>query len=71
MTELSRIDAPLSPFAEARAWLDKWENEYPATERLFLVVDGPGDIITTVTGGPIRSSDAAGVFFAAAQSALE
>lgn len=69
--ELRHVDAPLSPFVEARAWIDKWEKEYPDTERVYLVIDRPGDIVTTVTGSEIKASDAAGMFFAAVQLALE
>lgn len=71
MTELQRVDAPLSPFTEARAWIDKWEKEHPDLERVYLIADLPDGFVYSVTGGGLKSTDVAGMFFAAAQLAAE
>ena len=71
MAELQHVDAPLSPFAEARAWIDKWEKEQPDTERVYLIADVPDGFVYSVTGSGLKSTDVAGMFFAAAQLAAE
>ncbi len=70
MSELRRIGAPLSPFAEARAQIDAWERDYPQTERIVLILDAD-ELVVTVTGPGIKGHVAAGLCFTAAQAVLE
>ena len=70
MAELNRVDAPMSPFAEARAWIDKWEKQYPDTHYFAIIVNVPDGFEFAITGES-NVSEAAGIFFRAAQLAAE
>jgi hypothetical protein len=61
----------LSPFEEAREQIDEWEKQYPLASHIAMVIDAPADIETTVTGGAVKLSVAAGLFFTAAQLVCE
>lgn len=67
---LTRIDAPLSPFDEARAEITRWEKKYPDGIFLALVMVVSDGFEYTLTGER-TTTEAAGVFFRAAQLAAE
>lgn len=71
MNVLQRIGGPGSAFEQARQQIDEWERAHPAARLLVLVIDTEDDIGLTVAGECTRSSDVAGLCFAAAQMALE
>lgn len=71
MTELKIVDAPMTPFDEARAQIDAWEKSDPNAGHIALVLDGEDDILVTVTGAATKASDQAGLLFAAATAVLE
>lgn len=60
----------LSPFDEARAEITRWEKEYPDAIRLALIVNMQDGFEYTVTG-EASVSEAAGLFFRAAQLVAE
>lgn len=73
MAELQRLGV-MSQWDEAREALARWEQELPALEpgdHIVLVYNGPTDLITYVTGGALKPSDAAGTCFAAAALVME
>lgn len=70
MAGLQRVDAPMSPFDEARLQLIAWQKEYPEAAHVLMVLDSPGEMTTFYSGG-MRSTDVAGLFFAAAHMELE
>jgi hypothetical protein len=67
--QLRRVGV-LSPFDEARAEIARWEKEYPDTLYFAMVVNTPRGFEYTVTGEN-TVSEAAGIFFRAAQLAAE
>ena len=71
MTKLGIVDAPLSVFDEARAQLDAWEKDYPDADPVGLVLDAPDEMEVAMAGPPQKSSANAGLYFMAAQVALE
>lgn len=70
MTELRRIDAPVSCFEEARETLARWEKCNPDAVRLALILVVPDGFEYDITGETMVS-DAAGLFFRCAQLACE
>ena len=70
MTELQRIDMPLSPFDETRLQLIAWQKQYPEAAHVLMVLDTAGEITTFYSGG-MRPTDVAGLFFAAAHMEVE
>ena len=70
MTELRRIDAPVSCFAEARDTLSRWEKHNPDAVRIALVIVVPDGFEYDFTG-ELTDSEAVGLFFRCAQLASE
>lgn len=60
----------ISPFDEARGWIDRWEKEHPDAIALALIVNVPDGFEYTVTGQH-TVSEVAGLFFRAAQLVAE
>jgi hypothetical protein len=54
-------------FDEAREIISEWEKDDPSAEHVALVLDGQNDVVIAVTGGPMKPSTAAGLYFTAAQ----
>ncbi|MCR4302129.1 MAG: hypothetical protein NUV51_11000 [Sulfuricaulis sp.] len=60
----------LSPFDDARQWVDRWEKECPDAIYIALLVNTPGGFEYAITGQTTQT-EAAGIFFRAAQLAAE
>ena len=60
----------LSPFDEARAEVTRWEKEYPDMLNIALIANTPEGFEYTITG-QTTVSEAAGLFFRAAQLVAE
>ena len=73
MNELRRLDGPVtaSVFDEAREAIARWEKAFPDTQHVLLVLDRPTEMEAAIAGGKMRPSEIAGLFFAAAQGAVE
>ena len=70
MNELQRVDPLMSPFDEARLQLIAWQKEHPEAAHVLMVLDYPGEMTTFYTGD-MRSTDVAGLYFAAAHMEIE
>lgn len=57
----------MTAFDEARAQIDAWEQEFPDSERLVLILEAPEDLLVYNTGEVVKPSAIAGVCFMAAQ----
>lgn len=71
MAELRVIDAPMTPFDEARAQIAEWEKAYPTAEHVVLVLDAPEEMLVTITGEPTKLGYAVGLCTLAAQVLVE
>lgn len=60
----------LSPFDDARQWIDRWEKEHPDAHYIALLVNTPEMFEYSITGETTQT-EAAGIFFRAAQLAAE
>ena len=67
--ELRRVGV-LSPFDEARAEIARWEKEYPDAFQIALIIRSGDGFEYSITG-ETTTTEAAGVFFRAAQLAAE
>ena len=66
---LRRIGVPTA-FDEARAEIARWEAEYPNALQIAMIVREPDGFEYSITGETILT-EAAGIFFRAAQLAAE